>query len=70
MTNAEIDKWIRLARHAYMSRSDYDGREPVVEDSDLVLLDGEDAVMLCVGSEVIAYYVWSPEGRLRYVQPG
>ena len=69
MTDEEIDKIIRLARHAYMSRSDYDGLEPVVADSDIVQLDGEEAVMLCAGDEVIAYYVWSPEGRLRYAPP-
>ena len=69
MTNQEIDKIIRMARHAYMSRRDYDGREPVVEDSDIIKLDGEDAVMLCAGSELIAYYTWNPQGRMRYVQP-
>lgn len=69
MTNEEIDQLIRKARHAYMSRPDYDGREPVVADSDIVQLDGEEAVMLCAGDEVIAYYTWSPEGRMRYRQP-
>lgn len=69
MTNEEIDKIIRLAGHAYMSHSDYDGREPVVADSDIVQLDGEDAVMLCAGDEFIAYYTLSPEGRMRYMQP-
>lgn len=52
-----------------MSRRDYDGREPNTADSDIVQLDGQDAVMLCAGNDVIAYYVWSPEGRLRYMQP-
>lgn len=69
MTNEEIDKTIRMARQAYMSRRDYDGREPNTADSDIVQLNGQEAVMLCAGTEVIAYYVWSPEGRLRYMQP-
>ncbi len=69
MTNEEINKIIRKARHAYMSRSDYDGREPIIEDSDIVQIDGHDAVMLCTGDEVIAYFTWSPEGRMRYVPP-
>lgn len=69
MTNDEVDRLIHLAANAYCRRVDFDGRHPVIKDSDIIQLGDQDAVMLCAGEDVLAYYTFSPEGRLRYMSP-
>ena len=69
MTNEEINHLIELAASAYCSRADFDGRRPVINDSDIVQFGGQEAVMLCRGEDILAYYTFSPEGRLRHMTP-
>lgn len=69
MNNDEINRLIELAANAYSRRAEYDGRRPVIEDSDIIQLGNQDAIMLCRGEDILAYYVFSPEDRLRYMTP-
>ena len=41
MTNEEINHLIELAASAYCRRADFDGRRPVINDSDIVQFGGQ-----------------------------
>jgi hypothetical protein len=69
MQNEEIDKIIGKAVMSYIRRPDYDGRTPVLADCDIILVGDRDVVMLCAGVDILAYYCFSPEGHLRYMDP-
>ena len=69
MTNDQVNRFIHLAANAYCRRSEFDGRLPVIKHSDIIQFGGQDVVMLCIGEDVLAYYTFSPEGRLRYMSP-
>ncbi len=69
MNNDEINRLIQLAANAYCRRAEFNGRQPVIDDSDIVLFGDQEVVMLCSGEDILAYYTFSPEGRLRHMAP-
>lgn len=69
MNNEEINRLIEIAANAYCRRVEFDGRRPVIDDSDIIQFGNQEAIMLCNGEDILAYYIFSAEGRLRHMAP-